>query len=804
MQNSSPIEPGIFSPFEGFIPFFWLSLSFSAGIILADFLNLPILIWTVGIALCLVGWGLSRWLPGSLTVTHRLRRWTTRSGNRVPLVLLVSIFFLGGWRLSTLESSKTPSRAEYFNNRGTVQITGLVIQPPDIRDTHTNLTIEVESLTPLDGLPDNFEPGAVSGKVLLQVSSFRDWAYGDLLQVVGKLSEPYEGGDFSYRDYLANKDIYSTMSYARVEWVEPGHGKPVRTFIYNLRQNSYDTLHKIFPSPEADLLSGILLGRDQGISKDLQNAFQLTGMTHIIAISGFNITILAGVFSNIFTRFLGHRTGALAAVIAIAGYTLMVGADAAVVRAAIIGTLGVLGSLFGRRQNGLNSLGIAVMGMLLFDPRFLWDIGFQLSVAATLGLILYTQPMERYFIKAASRWVPEEKAKSWVGVFSEIFLITLAAQVMTLPIMAYHFGEISWLALIANPLILPPQSLVMILGGLALLVGLAAPGLGIFMAMLALPFTRYTIRMVSLVSRFPGAELTLPKFHILWLALFYGLLFIVTLLPKEERRGLFSKVLSPGTALLILAGGAFFIWNILLTGPDGNLHLLLIDGEGTLLIQTPDGKTVLIGGGTSPSHLNQVLGEILPIGDNNLDALIIANTAREDINALTGSLHKYLPAMVLTGIPPDANQTTGRVFGMLDDHKVPVTNLEKGQRLGLGDGIELETLLLEERGAVLWLSWENFSALLPIGNISITQMDPPSDVDVLLLPDNLQADDLPMEVVNQWFPSLILIPMEESDLPFQGQHEILSVLQDYPVVTTLDHALVRISTDGQHLWVTGD
>ena len=141
---------------------------------------------------------------------------------------------------------------------------------------------------------------------------------------------------------------------------------------------------------------------------------------------------------------------------------------------------------------------------------------------------------------------------------------------------------------------------------------------------------------------------------------------------------------------------------------------------------------------------------------------------------------------------------------MLDDHKVPVTNLEKGQRLGLGDGIELETLLLEERGAVLWLSWENFSALLPIGNISITQMDPPSDVDVLLLPDNLQADDLPMEVVNQWFPSLILIPMEESDLPFQGQHEILSVLQDYPVVTTLDHALVRISTDGQHLWVTGD
>lgn len=803
MQPTSPNEPRNYSPFQGFIPFFWLSITYTAGIIFAEILGFPIWFWVAGMAVCLFAWVLSSKLPGNLTFTHRLRRWI-RADHRLPWVFLCLILFLGGWRFTSKEFTPTTQIAAYFNDRGTVQIIGSVIQPPDIRDTHTKLTIEVDSLYPLGGGPKNFDPEAVSGKVLLQVPSNHAWSYGDRIKVTGKLSTPDESGDFSYKDYLANKGIHSLMTYARVDWIDPDHGGVLRTFIFNLRQKSYDTLHEIFPSPEADLLSGILLGRDQGISRELQNAFQLTGMTHIIAISGFNITILAGLFSSIFTRILGHRSGALAAVIAISGYTLMVGADAAVVRAAIIGTLGVLGSLFGRRQNGLNSLGIAVLGMLLFDPLFIWDIGFQLSVAATFGLILYTQPMEAWFIRIASRWVSEEQAKAWVGPFSEVFLFTLAAQIMTLPIMAYHFGEISWLALIANPLILPPQSLVMISGGLALLAGLTVPGLGNLVAVLALPFTRYTIRMVDIVSKFPGADLQIAKFHVLWLVIFYALLLIMTTAPQEKRSGLLEKLFSPGTALLFLTGGVFLIWNIVLTRPDGNLHLMLIDHEGTLLIQTPDGKTLLINGGSSPSYLNQVLGEILPIGKKRLDGLILTSTTKEDINALTGSIDKYVPDLVFSTIEPDVNQTTKTIYTMFGDRNVPIRNVRRGQRLDLGSGIEIEILMMSERGSVLWLNWENFSALIPTGKVLITQMTPPFGPDVLLLPDDLEAKDFSMEIINHWSPSVIIFPLAESDLPFQGEHELLVTLQDYPVVSTLDHLWLRISTDGENLWVTGD
>jgi predicted membrane metal-binding protein len=127
--------------------------------------------------------------------------------------------------------------------------------------------------------------------------------------------------------------------------------------------------------------------------------------------------------------------------------------------------------------------------------------------------VLYAQPLEEHFVQLAARKLTEEDAHKLVGPVSEFFLFTLAAQVMTLPIMAYHFGGVSWITLVANPLILPPQSLVMVLGGLSLLAGLILPGLGQILALISLPFVRYTIRMVTWLARLPGGDLVLPDFH---------------------------------------------------------------------------------------------------------------------------------------------------------------------------------------------------------------------------------------------------------------------------------------------------
>jgi competence protein ComEC len=367
-----------------------------------------------------------------------------------------------------------------------------------------------------------------------------------------------------------------------------------------------------------------------------------------------------------------------------------------------------MGGMFGRRQNGLNSLGLAVLGMTLINPNIPWDIGFQLSVAATLGLVLYAQPLEERFVQLAARKLSEDDTQKLVGPLSEFFLFTLAAQVMTLPIMAYHFGGISWITLVANPLILPPQSLVMVLGGLSLLGGLILPGLGQTLALITLPFVRYTIRMVTWLARLPGGDLVLPDFHPLWLVVFYVLLFLLTLFPREQRRTIARKIASPQVGVLVLAGLVMFTWNHVLSAPDGLLHLTLLDGEGTVLVQTPNGGSVLIGGGPSPASLNQALGQMLPASKRQVDAVIVGSTAREDLLGLTGAIKNTPIQLALWGVDPEANQTCTNIYAALKQKGISIHTLQDGQSLALEEGLHMDVLWSGERGAVLWLTWRKF------------------------------------------------------------------------------------------------
>ncbi len=803
MQNTPQKQRLNHSPLKGFLPFFWLALACVGGIWLAYVLALPSWTWAMGSGLSIILWLLPKYLSEKNALTHQLRQWT-RAENRLPGAILALTFFFGGWRYCASQTAITPEHVAFYNDRGYVEIMGVLVEPPVSTDSSIQLKVSVESMVLRGEARSDQVPVTVTGMVLAQVPLGSTYQYGDRLMVSGQLETPYEGGDFSYRAYLARKNVYSLVSYAQADRISSGEGKPLRALLYQLRDRGYDAIQALFPSPESDLLAGILLGQDQGLSSDLQEAFRRTGTTHIIAISGFNMAILAGLFSSTFSRLFGRKFGGLAALIGIAGFTVLVGGEAAVVRAAIMGALGVMGGMFGRRQNGLNSLGLAGLGMMLFNPNLLWDIGFQLSVAATLGMILYAQPLEEAFVRLAARKLTEAQAQKLVGPVSEFLLFTLAAQVMTLPIIAYHFGGLSWIAVLANPLILPVQSIVLILGGLAMLLGMILPGLGQVTAILALPFIRYTIRIVTWLGQMPGVDLVLPEFNGLWLVLFYGLLFVLTLLPREERQLMIRKAFSTQTGALILAGLVFFTWERVLSRPDGLLHLTLLDSEGTVLVQTPDGKAVLLGGGPSPSSLRDDLGQMLPAGDRSLNLVIIGSADRDDLNGLTGALAKYPIEMVLWGIEPSVNQSSRTVYLGLHEKDIPIVTMETGQKVTLGDDIHMEVLWSGERGAVIWLAWEDFSALFPIGKVEEDWLMLTNNPDILLLPDNISVQSLLLDTIQNWAPSVILLPLDDSDLPLQGEHALLALLKDYPVASTIDHGWVRISTDGHQLWAQGE
>jgi hypothetical protein len=140
---------------------------------------------------------------------------------------------------------------------------------------------------------------------------------------------------------------------------------------------------------------------------------------------------------------------------------------------------------------------------------------------------------------------------------------------------------------------------------------------------------------------------------------------------------------------------------------------------------------------------------------------------------------------------------------MLLEEEVPIFSMETGQTLELGEGIALRVLWVGDKGAVLWLTWQDFSALLPAGKVDNEWILAPSAPDVLLLPDDLGPDELPLQRINWWSPAVILIPLNDTDLPLDGEHTLLQKLAGYPLVTTLDYDQVHISTDGNQMWING-
>jgi hypothetical protein len=252
------------------------------------------------------------------------------------------------------------------------------------------------------------------------------------------------------------------------------------------------------------------------------------------------------------------------------------------------------------------------------------------------------------------------------------------------------------------------------------------------------------------------------------------------------------------------AGAVVFVWNMVLTAPDGNLHFTLFDAEGTVLLQTPGGHTILVGSGESPSLLKQMIGENLPLTNRKLDMVIVGSTARNDVNGLNGIVNTIQIEQVLWGVDPEANQTCQLTYAALMSQNVPMTPLAVGQSLDIGEQIVLRVLWTGERGAVLWLEWQNFSALLPTGKVDEQWLDVPGAPDVVLLKDGLQADDLPLKIITSWSPSVILLPLEASDLPLSGEHPLITVLTGYPVLNMVEYGQIRITTDGNNLWVNGD
>ncbi|MBC7249990.1 MAG: DNA internalization-related competence protein ComEC/Rec2 [Anaerolineae bacterium] len=757
--------------------------------------------------------GLATALPVALVVLWWRER-PIRLAGVCGLVLL-----LGALRFNASTPRFDEHSLAHYNDTGWVTIQGVVVAEPDVRATYTNLRLRADTIT----LEDTSQH-QVRGLALVRVPRYPEYRYGDRLEIRGLLETPPEFTDFSYKDYLARQGVYSLLRRPQVTLLERGRGNPFWAALYFLKRRAQDTIARLLPDPQAALLTGILLGVESGIPADLMTAFSTTGTTHIIAISGFNISIIAGLFTALSARLFGRRWAMPFAVGGIVLYTLFVGASAAVVRAAIMGALTVIALHYGRQADALISLFTAAFLMTAINPHTLWDVGFQLSFAATGGLILFTAPLERQATRLLTALFHEEMAQRLVAMINEALIVTLAAQITTLPIILYNFRQLSLITLLTNFLILPAQPGVMLWGGVATLAGLVWLPAGQVLAWIAWLFLTYTIRVVELSARVPYAALSLGQISLLSVWIYYGLLlggYMVSRMDSAQRQSLRQRLTSrlPMKALVAgLALAVILIWMAAVSLPDGKLHVVFFDvGQGdAIFIQTPQGRQVLIDGGPDPTALTAALGRRMPFWDRSLDLVILTHPDTDHLTGLVPVLERYRVDRVLEPGYPATSETYARWLELIAEKRIPALLARRGVRIELEPGLVCEMLhpagdpdpedKANNASAVTRWTWGQVTFLLP-GDIeqeveaALVDSGQPLQATVLKVPHHGSDTSSSAAFLQAVAPQLAIISVGADNRFGHPSPEVLERLAGRTVLRTDERGTIEIVTDGTRLWV---
>jgi len=337
--------------------------------------------------------------------------------------------------------------------------------------------------------------------------------------------------------------------------------------------------------------------------------------------------------------------------------------------------------------------------MTLANPNVLWDVGFQLSFAATLGLMIYLDPWQAWVERGVKQIISPKIAQRSVRFFGDILIATLAAMLLTMPLVIYHFQQLSVVSPLANFFVLPAQPGVMSWGIVYTITGMVFPALGKIAAWTVWPFLTYTISGARFFASVPAASVPAALSTAGLLAI-YVVIFGMTWLGWKGRDGraeVFSRVRGGamrrvGLTLSAILAVVAVTWAQ--SQPDGYLHVLFFDvGQGdATLIQTPSGRNILIDGGLYPSVLNDQIGREIPFWERDIDLIVATHPDEDHVAGLPGVLERYNVGLLLTNGQAAQEESYQALLDIATKHTVPIHQAQAGEVVEIGDGVRLEIL----------------------------------------------------------------------------------------------------------------
>lgn len=421
-------------------------------------------------------------------------------------MIAIGFFFLGILRYQ--QHSLSLQNISYPKDKD-LKITGQVVEPPEDTKKATKIVLK---------------DSGKNAKVLLILRPFSGIKYGDYVKSEGKVVIPETD---ELRNPLLAKGISAQMIFPKVSKVSAGNNMSIdmkaKDLLYSLRNRFEETINSIFPEPEASFLAGLLLGIKRNLPDWLMEDLQKTGTTHLIALSGFNITVIIEALRLIFSK-KSAKMSFFVPLAAIAGFVVMTGSQSSAVRAGLMGAMMLLAYRIGRQSSASMAIVLAAAVMIAANPFILrFDLGFQLSFAAFIGII-YLAPVIKEILPFKNQSV------------KELLAMTLGAQIMAYPIILYYFGNFSLISLVINLIVLPFIPFVMLIGFISAFSGMIWTGFGYVLSWTVLFSLRAIIYIIHFSASLPFASLEGLNFSPLNLSIYYVIVLELMFIYRAMKR----------------------------------------------------------------------------------------------------------------------------------------------------------------------------------------------------------------------------------------------------------------------------
>lgn len=556
--------------------------------------------------------------------------------------------------------------------------------------------------------------------------------YGDKIYINAEFEEANVArnyGGFSYKDYLKTKKVYGIVNADKnnIKIVKNNNVNIISKMANSLSNKIIENVDKVFSEKEGGLLKGILIGNKESLDESIEENFKNSNLSHMLAVSGAHVSyIILGITTVLNNMKVSKRISKVITIVILLFFILLVGGTPSATRACIMAIYTIFASLVHRKPNILSSLSVSLIIILIYNPYLIFDIGLQLSYGGTVGIIL----LANKFIKCKEQAnVEQSKFRKIIEYIKQMFIVSISANIIILPIMAYNFNTISLTFFISNILAGPILGIVVILGFIYIIIYIIFSPLAEFLSAFLNIFLKILIFIADVSSKIPFSKVYVKTPRIVFMVSHYLCVCLFLWLISKNKKYKFekkfiSKIKSKKViSILIIIVLLFQI--IKINFNNFTIHFIDVGQGDSTLITTASRKSILIDGGGSENFdvgEQTLLPYLLDRGITKLHYCVISHFDSDHVGGILSILEKIKIENIIISRQGENSDNYQEFLEKVKKKKIDVTLVKKGDILKIDKNTTIEILwpkdeqisqnILNNNSIVARLAYNNFTMLL--------------------------------------------------------------------------------------------